>query len=155
MMSQHSHNSYPILWSFGIPSLYRCGTHVDDKECKLLAILSSLAKSPSQVNHPWKALRGVDNKIFIIYNLQFTLLRYCNNISFILEAVWATFLCSLVLLLNVSTFPFNSFQSLRSLLSVPSSAGLGYRGLWGSDCFFFDNNELERILWSFDAQSSI
>ena len=97
----------------------------------------------------------MDNEIFIIYNLQFTLLRYCNNISFILEAVWATFLCSLVLLLNVSTFPFNSFQSLRSLLSAPRSAGLGYRGLWGSDCFFFDNNELERILWSFDAQSSI
>ena len=107
---------------------------------------------PNSVVHcPWKALRGVDNKIFTIYNLQFTLLQYCDNISFILEAVWATFICSLVLLLNVSTFPFNSFKSLRSLLSAPRSAGLGYRGLWGSDCFFFDNNELERILWSFDA----
>ena len=155
-MSQHSHNSYPILWSFGIPSLYCCGTHVDDEESKLLAISSSLAKSPKQCcTLSLKSLRGVDNKIFTIYNLQFTLLQYCDNISFILEAVWATFLCSLVLLLNVSTFPFNSFQSLRSLLSAPRSAGLGYRGLWGSDCFFFDNNELERILWSFDAQSSI
>ena len=156
-MSQHSHNSYPILWSFGIPSLHCCGTNVDDEECKLVTILSSLAKSPNQ--YCKLSLKSPEGGWIITY-LQFTIynLHYYNIVTTFL-LFWnpyeplsyaLSFFCP-----YVSTFPLNSFQSLRSLWSASRSAGLGYRGLWGRDCFFFDNNELERILWSFDAQSSI
>ena len=96
---------------------------------------------------------------WIIRYLRFTIynLHYCNIVTTFLS-FWKpyeplsyalSFFCSMYLL----------FLSTRSracdLFVSPKQCWIRVSRALGSDCFFFDNNELERILWSFDAQSSI